>query len=122
MGCPWYVYDSAKRKPLEHPAHELCHTSLPSKRPQSTRKSSFDSIRQQHNADMICEIGGTPQKGITSYAMSANRQKPMAGVAHAAVFNVARRTRGQILYFAPPFIAVYFLLQWAEERYVRGPE
>ncbi|KAK5073234.1 ubiquinol--cytochrome-c reductase subunit 8 [Lithohypha guttulata] len=35
---------------------------------------------------------------------------------HAAVFNVYRRTRHQILYFLPPFLIAYGIMQWAIER------
>lgn len=50
--------------------------------------------------------------------MSANRQRPFAGAAHAAVFNTWRRFRNQVFYFAPPFVALYFILDWAEKKYV----
>jgi ubiquinol-cytochrome c reductase subunit 8 len=50
--------------------------------------------------------------------MAANRQSLFAGAANAAVFNTYRRSRGQVLYFVPPFIAAYFLMDWAEKRYV----
>jgi ubiquinol-cytochrome c reductase subunit 8 len=35
-----------------------------------------------------------------------------------AVFNTARRVRGQILYVAPPFVVAYLLVSWMEEKYV----
>lgn len=60
--------------------------------------------------------GSQPQKGVTSYALSANRQKPFAGAAHAAIFNTWRRFRGQVFYVAPPFVALYFIVDWAEKR------
>lgn len=50
--------------------------------------------------------------------MSSNRQRPLAGAGHAAIFNTWRRFRGQVLYVAPPFIALYFIIEWAEKRYV----
>jgi ubiquinol-cytochrome c reductase subunit 8 len=34
-----------------------------------------------------------------------------------AVFNTARRVRGQFLYVAPPFIMAYLLISWMEEKY-----
>jgi len=49
--------------------------------------------------------------------MSANRQRPFAGAAHAAVFNTWRRFKGQAFYFIPPLVGVYFLIDWAEKRY-----
>jgi ubiquinol-cytochrome c reductase subunit 8 len=61
--------------------------------------------------------GGRPQKGIITYGLSPNRQNPFAGAAHDAVFNTWRRFSAQVLYFAPPFIAGYYLMHWATERY-----
>ncbi|OJI91084.1 hypothetical protein ASPTUDRAFT_37971 [Aspergillus tubingensis CBS 134.48] len=49
--------------------------------------------------------------------MSPNRQRPLAGAGHAAIFNVFRRFRHQVLYVAPPFIAAYAIMNWAVERY-----
>ncbi|KAJ5826784.1 Cytochrome b-c1 complex subunit 8 [Penicillium robsamsonii] len=43
----------------------------------------------------------TPQR-IATYSLSANRQKPFAGAGHAAIFNVFRRFRHQVLYVVPP--------------------
>lgn len=50
--------------------------------------------------------------------MSSNRQRPMAGAAHAAIFNTFRRFRHQVLYVAPPFLIAYSAMNWAVERYV----
>lgn len=61
----------------------------------------------------------TPQKGIVTYSLSANRQRPMAGALHAAIFNTWRRFRHQVLYVAPPFIVAYAAMNWAIERYGR---
>ncbi|KAG5949250.1 ubiquinol--cytochrome-c reductase subunit 8 [Claviceps pazoutovae] len=61
-------------------------------------------------------MGGFKQKGIIHYGISANRQNPMAGAFHDAIFNTFRRTKGQILYWLPPMIAAYGLLNWATER------
>ncbi|KAI5793163.1 cytochrome b-c1 complex subunit 8 [Geopyxis carbonaria] len=61
-------------------------------------------------------FGSLPQKGVTDYALSANRQKPLAGAAHNAVFNTWRRFRGSALYVIPPFVAYYFIMDWAEKR------
>lgn len=49
--------------------------------------------------------------------MSPNVQNPLAGTAHAAVFNSWRRFRGQVLYWAPPMIFFYYAMEWAIERY-----
>ncbi|KAJ5676921.1 Cytochrome b-c1 complex subunit 8 [Penicillium maclennaniae] len=57
----------------------------------------------------------TPQR-IATYALSSNRQRPFAGAFHAAIFNVFRRFRGQVLYVAPPFIIAYAAMNWAVER------
>ncbi|ETN43348.1 uncharacterized protein HMPREF1541_02507 [Cyphellophora europaea CBS 101466] len=62
------------------------------------------------------DFGSPTQKGIITYAMSANQQNPLAGTMHAAVFNVARRTAHQILYWLPPLVAAYVAMQWATER------
>ena len=59
----------------------------------------------------------TPQR-IASYSLSPNRQRPLAGTAHAAFFNTFRRFRHQILYVAPPFIIAYAAMDWAVEKYV----
>ena len=48
--------------------------------------------------------------------MSPNRQNPLAGTARAAVFNVARRTGHQILFWLPPLVLGYTLMEWAIER------
>ena len=62
--------------------------------------------------------GSPPQKGVTTYALSANRQNPLAGTAQAAVFNTFRRSRNQIMYWAPPLLIAYYAMNWAVERYV----
>jgi ubiquinol-cytochrome c reductase subunit 8 len=60
-------------------------------------------------------FGGLPQKGITTYALSSNRQRPLAGTAYNAVFNTWRRFKGSILYVAPPFVLYYFVMNWAND-------
>lgn len=40
---------------------------------------------------------------------------------HDAVFNTFRRTRAQILYWVPPMLAAYYVMNWATERYVLLP-
>lgn len=65
---------------------------------------------------LIWKIGSQPQKGITTYSLSPNRQRPFAGAMRAAVFNTSRRFYGQVFYWAPPMIGMYFLLDWANHR------
>lgn len=60
--------------------------------------------------------GSQTQKGIITYALSQNRQRALAGTAHAAVFNVFRRTKAQILYWSIPLLVGYELMHWATER------
>ncbi|GAB7340539.1 hypothetical protein MBLNU457_6955t2 [Dothideomycetes sp. NU457] len=62
------------------------------------------------------ETGSPTQKGIITYGLSNNRQRALAGTAHSAVFNTARRTRAQILYWAIPMLIGYETMQWATER------
>ena len=62
--------------------------------------------------------GSQPQRGIIHYGLSPNRQNPFAGAGHDAVFNTWRRFSGQVLYWLPPFIGVYYILDWAQKRYV----
>ncbi|KAI0844639.1 UcrQ-domain-containing protein [Daldinia vernicosa] len=57
-----------------------------------------------------------PQKNIITYSLSSNRQKIFTGVAHDAVFNSWRRFCGQVLYWAPPFLAAYYAMDWANKR------
>ncbi|PMD59869.1 uncharacterized protein K444DRAFT_512063, partial [Hyaloscypha bicolor E] len=61
-------------------------------------------------------LGLPKQKHITVYTLCANRQRPLAGAVRNAVFNTARRVRGQILYVAPPFVVAYLLFSWMEEK------
>lgn len=58
----------------------------------------------------------TPQR-IATYSLSANRQRPLAGAFHNAIFNTFRRFRHQVLYVAPPFLIAYAAMNWAVERY-----
>ncbi|KAF2728012.1 UcrQ-domain-containing protein [Polyplosphaeria fusca] len=62
------------------------------------------------------EGGGQPGKGITTYALSPNRQNPFAGFLSKGLFNTARRSRNQFLYVVPPFVAAYFAMEWANSR------
>ncbi|KAI9735427.1 MAG: hypothetical protein M1818_006433 [Claussenomyces sp. TS43310] len=61
-------------------------------------------------------LGSPPQKGVTTYALSVNAQRPLAGTLHAAIFNTWRRFSHQVLFFAPPMIAGYLIMGWAIER------
>ncbi|KAH7400395.1 ubiquinol-cytochrome c reductase complex ubiquinone-binding protein [Cadophora sp. MPI-SDFR-AT-0126] len=56
------------------------------------------------------------QKGIITFILGANRQRPLAGVLHNAIFNTTRRCRGQMLYVVPPLLGAYLLLDWAEKK------
>lgn len=57
------------------------------------------------------------QKGIITYGIAPNRQNPFAGAAHDAIFNTWRRFSSQVLYWAPPMIAGYYIMDWAKKRY-----
>ena len=52
-----------------------------------------------------------------TYALSPNRQRPLAGAARNAVFNTFRRTSHQIGYWLPPILIAYYAMHWATERY-----
>jgi ubiquinol-cytochrome c reductase subunit 8 len=62
-------------------------------------------------------LGSLTQKGVASYALSSNAQRPLAGTLNAAIFNTWRRFRGQALYVIPPFVIAYAAMEWATERY-----
>ena len=66
--------------------------------------------------------GSPQQKGIVTYSLSSNRQRPLAGILNAAVFNTWRRFRGQVLYFAPPLVLAYLVMDWATQRSVASIE
>ncbi|KAI1613240.1 ubiquinol-cytochrome c reductase subunit 8 [Exophiala viscosa] len=61
-------------------------------------------------------LGSPKQKGIITYSVSPNRLNPMAGAYKAAVFNTYRRTYNQILYWLPPMVLGYYLMDWAIEK------
>jgi len=44
----------------------------------------------------------------------------MAGAYYNAFFNVYRRTYHQILYWLPPLVLGYVLMEWATEKYDSG--
>lgn len=62
--------------------------------------------------------GSPTQKNIVTYTMSPNRLNPTSTVLHDAVFNTFRRSRNQVLYWVPPLLIAYLLMDWATERYV----
>jgi ubiquinol-cytochrome c reductase subunit 8 len=62
------------------------------------------------------EGGGRPGKGVVTYSLSPNRQRPMATFIGKGFWNVMRRSRNQVLYTIPPFIAAYGIMQWAIEK------
>ncbi|KAI4142290.1 MAG: hypothetical protein L6R39_005001 [Caloplaca ligustica] len=61
-------------------------------------------------------FGSPTQRGIITYALSANRQKPFAGAMHSAIFNTYRRCKAQFLFVVPPFAGAYMLMNWAVEK------
>ncbi|KAL8708660.1 MAG: hypothetical protein Q9220_006485 [cf. Caloplaca sp. 1 TL-2023] len=61
-------------------------------------------------------IGSQTQKGIVTYALSSNRQRPFAGAMTAAVFNTYRRSKAQFLYVVPPLAVAYLIMNWAVEK------
>lgn len=86
-------------------------------RQQDTLRLTHTYQRYRHADFSGCP---TPQR-ITTYYLSPNRQRPLAGTFHAAFFNTFRRCRMQVLYVAPPFIAAYAAMNYAEEWYVCCP-
>lgn len=58
----------------------------------------------------------TKTRGIITYMLSSNRQNVLAGAAHDAIFNTWRRTRYQILYWAPPLVVAWFVMDWAVKK------
>ena len=69
-----------------------------------------------HSTDLIPSTGSQKQKGIVTYSLSANRQRPLAGTMNAAIFNTWRRFRAQALYVLPPFAIAYLAMDWAIEK------
>lgn len=62
--------------------------------------------------------GGPAQKGVVTYGLSLNRQRPLAGALNNAIFNTWRRFSHQVLYFGPPLVLGYYAMNWAVERYI----
>lgn len=61
-------------------------------------------------------IGGQPQKGIITFGLAPNRQNPLAGAAHDAVFNTWRRFYSQVFYWSIPAFLGYLIIDWANKR------
>lgn len=88
-------------------------------RREAPRTTSRNDRQHDRLADSIIRLTGTAaqaQKGIVTYGLAPNRQNPFAGAAHAAIFNTWRRASAQILYVVPPFVAAYYIMNWATER------
>ena len=60
--------------------------------------------------------GGQAQKGVITFALAANRQNPLAGAGHDAVFNVWRRFYGSFFYWAIPAVTGYLIMDWANKK------
>ncbi|KAF6844080.1 ubiquinol-cytochrome c reductase complex ubiquinone-binding protein [Colletotrichum musicola] len=69
-----------------------------------------------HHLGWWGHIGGEKQRGIITYGLAPNRQNPFAGAAHDAVFNTWRRFSAQVLYFLPPLVAGWYIMDWATHR------
>ncbi len=111
MGQPRYAthchsdYTSKSHTTLS--LSQICSTALPMPEDHPTQSTNLQPPPP----------GSQPQKGVTSYSLSPNRQRPLAGTLHAAVFNVARRTRQQILFWLTPMVIAYMAMEWATEKY-----
>ncbi|TVY53923.1 Cytochrome b-c1 complex subunit 8 [Lachnellula cervina] len=55
-------------------------------------------------------------KGVITYSLGSNAQRPFAGAARNAVFNTARRCWGQVFYVLPPFLVAYWVVGWMDEK------
>jgi ubiquinol-cytochrome c reductase subunit 8 len=69
------------------------------------------------NTSYLHLTGSPIQKYVTVYSISPNRLRPLKGTLYNAIFNTARRTRGQIMFWGPPFALGYAVMQWAIEQY-----
>ncbi|RMZ92335.1 hypothetical protein DV736_g426, partial [Chaetothyriales sp. CBS 134916] len=90
----------------------------PALRLQASRLLRSGHLDPQHGVYLGTwgELGSQPQKGIVTYSLSSNQQNPLAGTAHAAVFNTFRRTSHQIFYWLPPLLVAYAAMEWATEK------
>ena len=87
-----------------------------------TKRTEIDSITLPalHRRPVYCwgHKAIPKQTGIVTYALSPNRQRPLANAFYNAIFNTFRRSRAQFWYVVPPFVAAWWLLEWAEHEYV----
>ncbi|RMZ74771.1 hypothetical protein DV737_g5760, partial [Chaetothyriales sp. CBS 132003] len=90
----------------------------PALRLQASRLLRSGHLDPQHGVYLGTwgELGSQPQKGIVTYSLSSNQQRPLAGTARAAVFNTFRRTSHQIFYWLPPLLVGYAAMEWATEK------
>ncbi|KAJ9618749.1 ubiquinol--cytochrome-c reductase subunit 8 [Taxawa tesnikishii (nom. ined.)] len=91
----------------------LCHAS------QQNRYTSYAKLDDLNGFADLFSTGtwdGGVTLGIVTYGLAQNRQRALAGTANAAVFNVYRRTKAQILFWAVPLLVGYELMNWATER------
>ncbi|KAK7989966.1 hypothetical protein PG989_010281 [Apiospora arundinis] len=58
----------------------------------------------------------TPERGIITYALSSDRQNILAGAGVPALRNTWRRFAGQVLFWAPPLVAAWYAMEWANKR------
>ncbi|CAG8953059.1 hypothetical protein HYFRA_00003253 [Hymenoscyphus fraxineus] len=79
-------------------------------------RSEEGRLEEDYGAVMDSMGRSQPQRGVITYALSNNAQRPLAGTLNAAIFNTFRRFSGQVFYFAPPMIVGYFAMSWAIER------
>ncbi|OWZ61457.1 hypothetical protein AYX15_06347, partial [Cryptococcus neoformans] len=63
------------------------------------------------------DMGGPKQRGVKTYGLSPYRQRPLAGMLRAYVFNGSRRTMQQLPYVAPPLMFFYGVYYWAKTKY-----
>ena len=114
--CAFHLPAAAARHPPEHSRAPPARPPPPPSAPRPARpEADLHSYMGWWGS-----FGGPAQKGVTTYALSSNRQNPMAGTAYNAVFNSWRRFKGSALYVIPPFVAYYLMMDWAEKRYARG--
>ncbi|KAJ0318528.1 hypothetical protein Brms1b_004303 [Colletotrichum noveboracense] len=80
----------------------------------TTMKIADQTMRDGN--DYLAGTRGEKQRGIITYGLAPNRQNPFAGAAHDAVFNTWRRFSAQVLYFLPPLVAGWYIMDWATHR------
>ncbi len=104
--------------PMGQPRYAIFHPIAPPCTP--TINSSHDRACPSYILSRTYRAlaGSQPQKGVTSYTLSPNRQRPLSGALHAAIFNTARRTKDQILFWLTPMVLGYAVMEWATEKYL----